>query len=112
MIYIIRDRASPQQIQQMQQDFGFLIKVVVDVDRCILAGGGETHFDLEQLLLQDGSFQRDLWGANWIPETREIEFESIINIRPSQNNRSMLIEDSIIQIQINRLIRQRLENEP
>lgn len=109
MIHIIRDQASTRQIQQMQQEFGDFIKVVVDIRRSILAGGGEAHFDLEQLLLQDGSLQRDLWGANWFPETGEIEFESIINIRPSQNNRSMWIEDSIIQIQVTQIIQQRLQ---
>lgn len=63
----------------------------------ILAGGSEKHYQCEEVLLGDGSRQRDLWGADWNPYTQTIYFESIINIRPSQNNRTMIIQSPEIK---------------
>jgi hypothetical protein len=58
----------------------------------ILAGGGEMHADCEQVLIEHGSEQEDIWGANWYPDEQRIEYEALINIRPSQGNRSMVIQ--------------------
>ena len=68
------------------------IKVVVDISRKILAYGCELHIDCAEELLGDGSLQKDLWGANVYPEKKEIDFISLINIRPQESNRSMKIE--------------------
>jgi hypothetical protein len=68
---------------------------VVDVEQDVAAVGGELHSDAETLLLERGSRQEALWGANPYPGLGPdecIEFTSLINIRPSQGNRSMLIE--------------------
>ncbi|MBO3463286.1 DUF5674 family protein [Aetokthonos hydrillicola Thurmond2011] len=100
MILIIRVRATKEELDEMLQMWGVFIKIVVDIEREILAGGAERHYECEQELLKDGSRQKDLWGADWCPYTREIVFESIINIRPSQNNRSMIVESSIIKDKI------------
>ena len=72
----------------MAEDFDGYIKLVVDTEREILAGGGERHFDGEQALLKEGSNQKDLWGGGLDLETKEIDFNSIINLRPNQNNPS------------------------
>ena len=69
------------------------------------------HADCEGELMQEGSNQEDIWGANWIPGTQSIEFEALINIRPKQKNRSMTIQDSVIKHQVENMIRQLLENE-
>ena len=69
---------------------------IVIVERRLAAVGGELHADAEQLLLQSGSRQTDLWGANYYPGQGPeecIEYTSLINIRPGQGNRSMLIAD-------------------
>jgi hypothetical protein len=76
--------------------FGNLVKAVVDVERRIMALDGELHADEEALLLENGSRQEDLWGINIYPELEEpdqIEFDSVINIRPSQGNRSRGVDD-------------------
>lgn len=76
--------------------FEDMVKYVVDVERGVAAVGGELHADEEALLLESGSLQHDLWGANYYPGRGEqacIEYTSLINIRPAQGNRSMLIED-------------------
>ena len=87
----------------MLQPLGHYIKLAVDVRRGILAGGGILHADCESALLEDGSRQEDVWGADWNPVAQEVTFESLINIRPRQNNRSLGIEDSVIQQSVARI---------
>lgn len=107
MILLICDRATEAQVEEMLEELGVYIKVAVDVDRRILAGGGYLHADCEAELLDDGSRQEAVWGANWNPFTQEIVYESLINIRPRQN-RSMEILDSQIRDQVAEVIRQLL----
>jgi hypothetical protein len=77
--------------------FGDLVKAVVDVQRRILAVGGDLHSDGEAALLDSGSRQADVWGINLYPAQYGadgwIEYDSLINIRPSQRNRSRTVED-------------------
>ena len=77
--------------------FGELVKAVVDVERGLMAIGGDLHADEEALLLAEGSTQADLWGINLYPdqhgESGWIEFDSMINVRPRQGNRSRSVED-------------------
>ena len=76
--------------------FEDMVKYVVDVERGIAAVGGELHADEEALLLENGSRQENLWGANYYPGKGPdgcIEYTSLINIRPAQGNRSMVIGD-------------------
>jgi hypothetical protein len=80
--------------------FGDMVKYVVDLERRIAAVGGDLHADAEQLLLESGSRQTDLWGANYYPGKGSdscVEYTALINIRPAQGNRSMLIQDAEIR---------------
>ncbi len=70
MIQIIRHRATPEQMRQMLEVLGIYIKLAVDIQRGILAGGGELHADCEQVLLEDGSEQAYVWGQTGIPSSR------------------------------------------
>jgi hypothetical protein len=81
----------------MLQALGTYIKLAVDIRRGILAGGGAMHADCEAALLEDGSQQEDVWGADWNPAAQQVTFESLINIRPRQNNPSMDILDKAIR---------------
>jgi hypothetical protein len=103
LIEIIRVRATPEQIEQMLQELKFYIKVAVDIERRILAGGGEMHFYCEQALLENGSKQEDIWAASFRPDTQRIIYESIVNLRPRQN-RSMEIIDVKIREQVAAII--------
>lgn len=109
MIHIIRQRATPQQVKEMMQEYKTIIKLAVDVKRGILAGGGRMHADCETMLLDDGSHQRDIWGANWIPASQDVEFEALINIRPKQQNSSMIIQDPEIKQKVETIVRNILE---
>jgi Protein of unknown function (DUF5674) len=105
MIHILRDRATPEQMQQMLETLGVYIKLAVDVEEKILAGGGRLHYECEEALLEDGSHQRNLWGANWYPYKQIVEYESLINIRPRDNNRSMEIQDHKKREKIQKIVR-------
>jgi hypothetical protein len=96
MIHLLRSRATKQQMDEMLEALGVYIKLAIDIRRGILAGGGSLHADCEAVLLEDGSQQEDIWGADWIPSTQQILYEALINIRPHQNNPSMRILDSSI----------------
>ncbi|MCC7117848.1 MAG: hypothetical protein IT310_04925 [Anaerolineales bacterium] len=96
-IHILTEKATIPQVTEMLEAFSEMqmIKIVVDIELEIVAGGSGMHYECEQLLLEKGSQQENLWGANWFPDEQEIEYESLINIRPRQN-RSILIQDEII----------------
>jgi hypothetical protein len=82
------------------QQFGDFVKAVVDVQRGVMAIGAELHADEEALLLQQGADQADLWGINLYPDRANdelIEFDSMINVRPSQGNRSRGVDDAAVQ---------------
>ncbi len=106
MIHLLTQSATPVQIQEMLQQYESMIKIVVDIRRRILSGGGEMHADCETVLLDNGSEQDDLWGANWYPNQQRIEFESLINIRPRLGNRSILIQDDNLRKQVESVTRE------
>jgi hypothetical protein len=109
MVLIIREPATVEQIAQMEQVFGIMIKLAVDVRRGILAGGGSLHADCEQVLLEYGSQQEDVWGADWYPSKQEVTFEALINIRPRQQNYALEIQDPGLREQIETIARRLLE---
>ncbi|PIR66234.1 MAG: hypothetical protein COU51_05110 [Parcubacteria group bacterium CG10_big_fil_rev_8_21_14_0_10_36_14] len=91
-----------------EKRFGDLVKAVIDIEKDIMAIGGELHADEEQILLEQDSKQENLWGINLYPsKTGEdfIEFDSMINIRPRQNNRSRGVEDKDIQKKIAEIVK-------
>jgi hypothetical protein len=105
MIHVLKAKATPAQIHEMLEQYEGMIKIVVDTRRRFLSGGGEMHADCESILLDDGSEQDDLWGANWYPDEQRIEFESLINIRPRWGNRNILIQDENIRRQVESITR-------
>ncbi|MFQ6101220.1 MAG: DUF5674 family protein [Anaerolineae bacterium] len=112
MIHIIRQTATSEQVAEMAQVFdGLFIKLAIDVKKGILAGGGELHADCEQVLLEDGSQQEDLWGADWYPNTGEVGFEALINIRLRQQNYGMEIQDPDLRAQVETIVRRLMERQ-
>ena len=110
MVHIIRTRATPIQIEDMMQSLETYIKLAVDLERGILAGGGVMHADCESALLEDGSAQENIWGADWNPASQQVTFESLINIRPRQDNPSMEILDPERRVRVTQIARQLLES--
>lgn len=105
MILLLSEPATTEQIQEMLKEYGDMVKIVVDIRRGLLAGGGVMHADCEEMLLEHGSEQDDLWGANWFVDNQRIEFESLINIRPRAGNRSMIIQSDSIQKEVETVTR-------
>lgn len=107
---ILDEAISPADLAKAQSIFdGPMVKAVVDIKRRLVAVDADLHADLEQLLLQDGSAQDDVWGINlWYEDTGDdfVEFESMINVRPRQGNRSRSVESLDIQQQIIDVVKQ------
>ena len=97
MVSVIRGKATAHEMDEMLKALGSYIKLAVDIERGILAGGGALHADCEAELLEDGSLQEHIWGADWIPDTEEVRYEALINIRPRQSNPAIEILDPEIR---------------
>ena len=95
MLLIIRAKIDSETQKKIAEDLKGYIKIVVDVRRKVLAAGGEKHVDGERLLLKDGSRQEDLWGAGLDLETSEMDFDSLINLRPTQNKSREILDEKI-----------------
>jgi hypothetical protein len=90
-----------------ENSFGDMVKAVVDVDRELIAVDAELHSDLEALLLENGSSQKNLWGINFYPDLRGedfLEFDSMINMRPSQGNMSRGVDDEVLRQKITAVV--------
>ncbi len=101
---IITNEITIAELKEMSEKmFGNLVKAVVDTEKEIMAVDADLHADEESLLLENGSEQKNLWGINLYPELTEddfVEFDSMINLRPSQKNRSRGVDDLDIQKRI------------
>jgi len=92
--------------------FGNMVKAVVDVEKELIAVDAELHSDLEALLLDNGSKQKNLWGINLYPElvgSEFIEFDSMINMRPSQGNKSRGVDDKATTQKIVKIVTERIK---
>ncbi|MEW6087042.1 MAG: DUF5674 family protein [bacterium] len=109
---IIKDKITLQELKTMAvNSFGNLVKAVIDIEKEIMAVDAELHSDEEALLLENGSKQNSIWGINLYPELVGddfIEFDSMINLRPSQGNRSRGVDDPEavrkIKVIVNKLV--------
>jgi hypothetical protein len=113
-IRIIKEPITFEELKKIAEErYGDMVKAVVDVEREIMALGGDLHSDEEAFLLENGSLQENLWGINlWVEKPFEemIEFDSIINIRPKQGNRSRFIEDENVRNKIKKIIKKLIKN--
>ena len=107
-IIIVDNSISLADLKELaKQRFGDMVKGVVDVEKSVMAVGGELHADEEALLLEQGSKQDDLWGFNiYIDQSPDtwLEFNSMINIRPSQNNPSRDIQSDEMKNKVTEIV--------
>ena len=108
-VLIISEKATTEQMQEMLLSLESYIKLAVDIELGILSGGGKLHADCESELLENGSKQENVWGADWLPFAEDVTFESLINVRPRQNNFSMIITDPELRSKIETVARKLLE---
>lgn len=109
---IIRETLTLDELNKMASGlFGSLVKAVVDVEKEIIAVDAPLHADLEALLLQDGSKQKNLWGINFYPEISGddfVEFDSMINLRPTEKNMSRGVDNPQIRMKILEIVQKRI----
>jgi len=92
-----------------EEKFGNLVKAVIDIEKKVMAVGAELHADEESFLLERGSKQENLWGINLYPDKKDnnfIEFDSMINLRPSQGNKTRGIDNPELREEVRNIIAQ------
>lgn len=110
---LVNRRITIQDLRKMSEKmFGNLVKAVVDIEKEVMALDGELHSDEENLLLQRGSKRKNLWGINLYPNESDenfIEFDSVINLKPSFGNKTCGVDDPAIKekiiIIVNKLVK-------
>ena len=111
---ILSKKISRDELNKMDSGyFEDMIKAVVDIEKQIIGVDAELHADIEGALIDEGSEQRNLWGINFLTDEDDIEefveFDSLINIRPKQNNRSRYVEDENIRNKVLEVVEKWIE---
>lgn len=96
---------TKEEIEKLREEFDSYIKTVIDIEKKICSAGQNRHFESEKILLDEGSHQSDLWGGGIDLETKTIDFNSFINIRPADNNTSNEIQDSNKRAEFEKLMK-------
>ena len=111
---IIKDQITIKEIKEMAQKmFGNFVKAVVDIEDEIIAIDAELHADLEVFLMENGAKQENLWGINIYPEIfgeERVEFDSMINLKPSLGNQTRGVENSQIREKIFKIVDKLVKN--
>lgn len=107
ILFVDRPIERAELVRLIGRPFEDMVKFVVDVEREVVALGGELHADAEAVLLERGSRQASLWGGNYYPglgEAHCIEYTSLINIRPATGNRSLRIESDVTRDRVRSIV--------
>src|SRR5260221_9825640 len=105
MLLIIKSKADGEMLKNVAEDLDGYVKFVVDIDQEILTAGGARHVMGEEMLLKNGSLQKNLWGGGLDLETDGIDFDSMINIRPNDGNSSREVLDKKIRGEMEKIVR-------
>ena len=109
MVEVLSGPVRSEDVRQLLSACKTVIKLAVDVDRRLVAGGGAFHADGVAALLEAGSQQESIWGADWISSTREVRCESLINVRPGQGNAARALQDASLRTRIEAVVRTYLD---
>src|SRR5258708_14498880 len=88
---------TKDEIERLKEVFDIYIKTVIDIEKKVCSAGCDRHYESEEILLKEGSIQSTVWGGGVDLETRDVDFNSFINIRPTDNNTSNEIQNSDIR---------------
>jgi hypothetical protein len=109
MIIILNEKITPEELEKAKEAYPDYIKTVVDIEKKILAVGGEYHIDCEEVLLQNGSLQENLYGGGWRISSKQIEYTALSNYKPALGRLTYEISDPKIRKLLEKLTRQFLE---
>lgn len=104
MLILVDKKATGEEIKNASEDLDGYIKFVVDIEKKVMTIGGIRHVEGEELLLKKGSQQKNLWGGGYDAETKDVDFDSMINIRPAENNPSREVLSEEIRKKITTLV--------
>lgn len=104
MLILVKEKVSEENLKKAAEDLDGYIKFVVDLEQGILTAGGLRHVDGEQLLLKMGSKQENLWGGGLDLETGDLDYDSMINIRPAQSNSSREVLDQNVRDKMTQIV--------
>lgn len=112
-IKIVEDKISLQELREIAEEFYVtMVKGVIDIEKEIIAFGGEYHADANEVIIESGSRQSDVWGFNIYfnrPRDSWIEYISLINIRPQAGNMEMEIQDNTVRNKIKTIINSKIK---
>lgn len=113
MMKIIKDKLTIDELRLLARaGLRYMVKAVVDVETEALAVDAELHANLEGLLMENGSDRKNLWGINFYPDATEdelVEFDSMINVKPTQGNSSRDVEDRNLRIKILEIVSKKIQ---
>jgi hypothetical protein len=109
MILVFQDKAKKEQIEEITKIYPKYTKIVVDIDKKVLAAGGEYHIDCEQILINNGSLQNNLWGGGYSFENKKVDFMGLTNYKPYFNHFSYEISLPEIREEVEKIIRKVFE---
>ena len=108
MIILLKNKATKKEIYEAGKNLDQYIKFVVDIETGVLTIGGDRHYQGEELLLKNGSKQENLWGGGYDLISKKVDYDSIINIRPRDNNPDRIVLDMEIREEINKILKDKL----
>lgn len=106
MLLLVKSKLSKEQLAKAAVDLDGYVKFVVDIENRIMTAGGARHVQGEEVLLQNGSKQANLWGGGIDLETGKIDFDSMINVRPKDNNPSREVLSPDIRKIVEKIVRE------
>ena len=109
MVIILKNKIDEETLKKVAEELDGYVKFVVDIEEGILTAGGTRHVMGEEMLLKNGSLQKNLWGGGIDLETDGMDFDSMINIRPSQGNSSREVLDKNIRDKMEKIVRRILK---
>ncbi len=109
IVHLITGKATAQQLNEMAAYYNGHIKVAVDIEQGILAGGGQWHADCEKTLIERGSKQENIWGGGYLVSSKTVDYYALINIRPKQDNPDQDILSLEIRAKLESVVHDRLE---
>ncbi len=109
MVIILKNKIDEETLKKVAEELDGYVKFVVDIEEGILTAGGTRHVMGEEMLLENGSLQKNLWGGGIDLETDGMDFDSMINIRPSQGNSSREVLDKNIRDKMEKIVRRILK---
>jgi len=109
MVIVLSRKATPEEFQQAREVYSDYIKTVIDIEKNILAVGGEFHIDCEEILIERGSKLENLYGGGYRVSTKEVEYMAMSNFKPALNKLTYEIMDPLIREKLRRLTKEYLE---